>query len=117
MEYAQGGVKGRYYDGEFQGESDRMDYGYAVALVVLKDDKINDVKLKEIDAEGEWKDFDTIKYEPLVHAHEEMVDRFIETNSIQVGMYTEATQSSIRYKEAVKRALQHARKNPEMEID
>lgn len=116
LDYAEGGVEGTYYDGKFQGESERTDYGYAVALVTIKDDKINDVELKEIDEDGEWKDFSEYEWEAAVEANEEMPERFVEANSPEVDLYTNATQSSIRYKEAVINALRHARKDPEKDV-
>ncbi|ACL70628.1 FMN-binding protein [Halothermothrix orenii] len=113
---ARGGYTGKYFDGTFQGRSDKTEYGYAVALVTIKDDKITDVELKEVNGEGEWKDFSQYDWEPAVEANEEMPERFIEANSYDVDTYSKATQSSIKYKEAVKRALEHARKNPEKEV-
>ncbi len=105
-----------YYDGTFQGSSERTEYGYAVALVTIKDDDIIDVEVKEAGGEGEWKDFDIYEWEAAVEAHEEMPERFVEADSVEVDLYTNATQSSIRYKEAVRNALRHARKNPEQDI-
>ena len=117
LDYANGGKEGTYYDGKFQGESERTEYGYAVALVTIRDDKINDVELKETNGEGEWKDFDNYEWEAAVEAHEEMPERFVESNSPEVDLYTNATQSSIRYKEAVKNALRHARKSLEKDVE
>lgn len=116
LDYAKGGVEGTYYDGTFQGESERTDYGYAVALVSIKDDRINNVVLKEFDGEGKQKDFSQYQWEAAVEANEEMAERFVETNSPEVDLYTNATQSSIRYKEAVTNALRHARKNPDKDV-
>lgn len=116
LDYARGRAEGTYYDGTFQGESERTDYGYAVALVTIKDDKINNVDLKEFDASGNQKDFSQYQYEAAVEANEEMAERFVEANSPEVDLYTNATQSSIRYKEAVKNALRHARKNPDKDV-
>lgn len=118
LAYARGSETGsNFYEGKFQGESERTEYGYAVAIVTIKEDKMNDVKLKETDGEGEWKDFSTYKYEPAVQANEEMAERFVEENSIEVDLYSEATQSSIRYVEAVENALKHARKDLDYEIE
>ncbi|MFW6022936.1 MAG: FMN-binding protein [Halanaerobiaceae bacterium] len=117
LDYVQGGEEGTYYDGKFQGESRRTENGYAVALITIVDDKLNDVELKETDSEGEWKDFSEYEWEAAVEAHEEMPERFVEANSPEVDLYTNATQSSIRYKEAVKNALRHARKNPKKEVE
>lgn len=116
LDYAKGGVEGTYYDGTFQGESERTDYGYAVALVTIKDDKISNVELKEYDANGNQKDFSQYQWEAAVEANEEMAERFVEANSPDVDLYTNATQSSIRYKEAVTNALRHARKNPDKDV-
>lgn len=115
LDYAEGKSEGRYYDGRFQGESERTESGYAVALVTIKDDEIQKVELKEIDGEGEWRDFSEYNWEPAVMANKEMAESFVEANSPEVDLYTNATQSSIRYKEAVRNALHHASKNPEKE--
>ncbi len=106
-----------YYDGTYQGSSERTEYGYAVALVTIKDDDITVVEVKEAGGEGEWKDFDIYEWEAAVEAHEEMPERFVEADSIDVDLYTNATQSSIRYKEAVRNALRHARRNPEQDLE
>lgn len=117
LDYARGGVEGKFYEGTFQGESKRTDYGYAVALVTIKDEKMNNVELKEINTEGEFKDFSNYDYEPTVQANEEMAERFVEANSTDVDLFTGSTQSSIRYKEAVENALRHARKKPEQDVE
>lgn len=117
LDYAAGGKQGKYYEGKFQGSSERTDYGYAVAWVTINDDKITAVELKEAGGKGEWKDFDIYEWEPAVEAHEEMPERFVEANSIDVDLYSNATQSSIRYKEAVRNALRHARKDPEKDVE
>ncbi|MFP4662313.1 MAG: FMN-binding protein [Halanaerobiales bacterium] len=117
LDYAEGGLEGAYYDGTFQGESIKTEYGYAVALVTIKDDEISDVKLDEYGGEGEKKDFDIYEWDAAVEAHQEMPERFIEANSTEVDLYSNATQSSIRYKEAVGNALHHASKKPEEDLE
>lgn len=117
LDYAEGEYEGTYYDGKFQGESERTESGYGVALITIKDNKIQTVELKEIDGEGEWRDFSEYNWEAAVEANKEMAERFLEANSPEVDVYTNATQSSIRYKEAVKNALRHARKDPEKDVE
>ncbi|MFP4016413.1 MAG: FMN-binding protein [Halanaerobiales bacterium] len=117
LDYAEGGLEGKYYDGTFQGESIKTEYGYAVALVTLRDEEISDVELMEYGGDGEQKDFDIYEWDAAVEAHNEMPERFIEANSTEVDLYSNATQSSIRYKEAVGNALHHASKKPEEELE
>jgi len=101
---------GKYFDGVFQARSKMDEYGYAIAIVTLKDDKMTDVKLKYMDAEGRERDFDTYEYEPSVRAFKELPEKFIIANSYNVDVITGATSSSNKYKEAVKNALEIARR-------
>ncbi|MFW6238110.1 MAG: FMN-binding protein [Halanaerobiales bacterium] len=92
-------------DGEFIGYSDTTDRGYAWAKIVIENDNITDVELMEVTSRGNNKDYSTYEYEPSVEAYEEMPDRFREADSADVELYSEATNSSEKYQEAVERAL------------
>lgn len=97
------------FDGLFQARSDEDENGYAIALVDIKDGKIQNVILKGIDGEGRFKDPEKYPHEPYRRAAEELPDRFIKANSHEVDGIAGATRSSHQFKEAVKRALDSAR--------
>lgn len=63
---------GSYFDGVFQAKSHTDEHGYAIAVVTIKDDKMTNVELKYIDAEGKKRNFETYEYEPGVIAHREL---------------------------------------------
>lgn len=96
------------FDGTFMGTSDVGEQGnLGIALVTLQNGEITEVDLREADEEGEFKDED-YDHEPWVEAAEEMPERFVEANSAEVDVYTEATSSSEKWKEAVERAMEKA---------
>ncbi|MFY9414140.1 MAG: FMN-binding protein [Tepidanaerobacteraceae bacterium] len=101
---------GKYFDGVFQAKSKIDEHGYAIAVVTIKDDQMTNVELKYIDADGRERDFDTYEYEPSVIAYRELPKRFVTANSYDVDAITGATSSSIKYREAVKNALEMARR-------
>lgn len=121
LKIAAGETEGDYFDGTFQGSSEEpSDYGFGIALVTFEDDNITEVELKEVDEEGEERDYSNEKYEDAVEANEIMAERFEENNSADVDTYTGATISSEKYIEAVEDALLHAgtaRNNDEKEED
>ncbi len=96
------------FDGTFMGASEVGEQGYVgIALVTLQNGEITEVDLGEADEEGEFKDED-YDYEPWVEAAEEMPERFVEADSPEVDVYTDATSSSEKWKEAVERAIEKA---------
>lgn len=97
------------FDGLFQARSDEDENGYAIALVEVKEGKIQRVSLKGIDGEGKVKDPEEYPHEPYRRAVKELPDRFIKANSHEVDGIAGATRSSQQFKEAVKRALDSAR--------
>jgi uncharacterized protein with FMN-binding domain len=101
---------GEYFDGVFQAPSEIDDHGYCIAVVTIKDDQITDVVLKDIDAKGQEKNFEKYDYEPSQKAFRELPERFVRANSYQVDIVTGATHSSMKYREAVKKALESAKK-------
>ena len=101
---------GEYFDGVFQARSEIDDHGYCIAVVKIKDDKITDAVLKDIDAKGQEKDFEKYDYEPSKKAFKELPERFVRENSYQVDIVTGATHSSIKYRDAVKKAMESAKK-------
>ncbi|NLZ54991.1 MAG: FMN-binding protein [Thermoanaerobacteraceae bacterium] len=99
---------GKYFDGVFQAKSKTDEHGYAIAMVTIKGDKITNVELKYIDAEGRKRDFETYDYAPSVKAYRELPKKFVMGNTYDVDTVTGATISSIKYIQAVKNALEIA---------
>jgi len=102
-------VKTTYFNGTFMGRSRADDQGYGIALVTIKDDKITEVRLKEVTSENEFKDYVTYPWTKVIEAKVELERRFVEKNSAQVDTYAGATHSSIKWIEAVSNALKTAR--------
>jgi uncharacterized protein with FMN-binding domain len=102
----------KYNDGTYIGYSDATpeSRGFAYAEVTIKDDKITEVKLYEVNEYGKLKDYSTYPFKEAKTANEEMAKRFVEKNSADVDDYTGVTNSSKKYKEAVLRALEKASK-------
>lgn len=98
----------KYFDGVFEAKSTTDDHGYCIAIVTIKDDKIQEVVLKDVDQKGRVKDFENYPYEPSRKAYAELPEKFIRANSYEVDGVAGATYSSEKYKEAVKNALQSA---------
>lgn len=101
-----------YNDGSYKGTSTADSYGYAVAEVVIRKDRIVSVNLIEITEKGEQKDYETYPYPQAKTANETMARRFVEKNSAEVDVVAGATNSSSKYILAVKHALEKARKKP-----
>ncbi|KAB3537686.1 FMN-binding protein [Alkaliphilus pronyensis] len=102
-----------YFDGTFIGISDEMK-GVSVAWVTIENDKIVNVELKDAKANPETGAYE-FKGEdyawPQYHeAVEQLPARFIEANGSDIDVYTGATGSSNKWKQAVERALESAMK-------
>ncbi len=104
---------GNVKEKKYIGYSDATNHGYAWAQVTKKNDDITDIKLMEITAKGNYKDFETYKYKPSIKAHQKMPGQFEKGESAQIDDYTKATHSSQKYKQAVTRALKIAKGNLE----
>jgi len=101
-----------YTDGSYQAVSQGDDYGYTWAEVVIAKDKITSVELKEFTDLGLEKDFATYEWAPAKTANETMPGRFVQKNGWDVDTIAQATNSSNKYKEAVKFALEKAKRKP-----
>ena len=99
---------GRYFDGTFFGRSAADDHGYGTALVTIKDDKIVAVTLGEVQENGEWKDYSTYPWEPVVTGKPKMEEAFVAANGVDVDIITGATHSSEKWIAAVTNALKSA---------
>ncbi len=103
-----------YTDGTYQAVSQANDKGYTWAQVTLRRDKITAVELKEFDGKAAEKDFATYPWAQARQANELLPQRFVEKNTWDVDIVAEATSSSNKYREAVKFALEKARRRPVM---
>lgn len=99
-----------FFDGVFQARSEIDEHGYCIAIVTMKDDKITDVVLKDIDGKGTEKNFEQYDYAPSQKAYKELPARFIRANSDEIDIVSGATHSSIKYREAVKKAVESAKR-------
>lgn len=95
-------------DGTYQGRSKADQRGYGIARVTIVQGKIAGVELKEIDENGEFKDFAVYPHEPSVKAYHELPERFAKANSPAIDNFTGATHSTEKYKEAVANAIAKA---------
>jgi len=100
-----------YKDGTFVGFSQGDRYGYVKVEVTLKNDKIENVRIWEYDGLGIEKLPETYgkRFPTLFEMHKEMAKRIITKNTWDVDVYTGATTSSNKIREAVKFALERAK--------
>ncbi len=94
-------------DGTFKAASEADEHGYAEAEVTISNGNITDVTLWEYTGNGEPKDED-YEYDVWHEASEELPERFVEANSADIDVYTEATGSSKKSKDAVEKAIERA---------
>lgn len=113
-----------YKDGTYEGESKPDEYGGIVKVsVIVKDSKISEVIMQNLDSNGEEKGEDygkqdgEIKNEGLykiaqdaVKNSKEYPTKLVETQDLeQVDAIAGATESNVAFKEAVKNALENAK--------
>ena len=103
-----------YNDGVYKGISPSDDKGFAVAEVTIENDKITDIKLAEFTSMATERDLDSYEWEAAKLANEELPERIIESQDVNVDVYTGATVSSNKYMNAVSFALEKAKKNPDI---
>lgn len=103
-----------YTNGSYQAVSQADDHGYTWAKVVIENDKLTAVELREFTEFGVEKDFATYPWAPAKTANEIMPGRFVQAGSWDVDVVAEATASSEKYKQAVSFALEKARRKPTM---
>jgi len=96
-------------DGTFVAVSNATDHGFVRAEVTIARDKITAVKLSEFDGLGLEKG-PQYGYAPFHAFQAEMPKRFVEKNSWDVDVVSQATISSNNAKQAVMRATQMARR-------
>ncbi|MFW6287142.1 MAG: FMN-binding protein, partial [bacterium] len=85
----------------------KVSRGYVEAQVEIEDDEIVDVNLVEYTDQGVAKD-ESYSYEEYHEAIEELPARFVEANDHDIDVYSGATGTSDKAKEAVEMALEKA---------
>lgn len=107
-----------YKDGTYLGEGDPWQYGKEDASIIIKDGKMNEIKLRRLDTSGkevnyeEWtgKEIQGKKYPNLKQYRVDMANRMIAAQSPEVDTISGATVSTANWKLAVRRALEKAAK-------
>jgi len=106
--------KKAYGDGDFKGVSED---GTVEVSLTIGDGKIESVQIVEFDKEGNQKDIETYlvcvgddRVPLLSEAHPTLAKRIIEQNTWDIDIFTGATGSSNKIREAAKKALEAAKK-------
>lgn len=105
-----------YKDGTYVGESEKREFGYEVAEVTIKDDKIEDIVLKRLTPDGEEVDYEEWTGEGsdekpnLKQFRKDVAKEMLEKQSYEVDNISTATQTVEGWKQAVKKALEQAKK-------
>lgn len=101
-------VTTKYFDGVFLGKSAGDDHGYGLALVTIKEDKVQAVELKEVTEDNEFKNYNSYPKKEVVDAQQELPAKFVETNGGPVDNVSGATHTTQKWNEAVANALELA---------
>lgn len=102
-----GAVEAAYQDGTYVAVSDATQHGYLMAIVTIKDGKIVQVRLTEMNGFGDPKPA-TYPWEQYHEAMKVLPERFVEANSWDVDIVAQATGTSESARTAVRRALEKA---------
>ncbi len=100
-----------YHDGTYVAVSDADSHGYLMAIVVVRDGKIAQVRLTEMNGFGDPKPA-TYPWEPYHEAMKVLPERFVAANSWDVDGIAQATGTSESARTAVRRALEKAARVP-----
>lgn len=103
---------GVYTDGTYEAFSQATDKGFGWARVTVQRNKITAVDLKTFDGRAQEKDLETYPWPETRQATEIMPQRFVDRNTWNVDIVARATGTSEQYKEAVRLALEKARRRP-----
>lgn len=95
---------GELQDGTYTASSNANPRGYVQAEVVIEDGAIASVSLKEFTDKGQEKDAG-YAYDVWHEAIQELPSRFVEANSAEIDVVTEATSTSEKAMDAVSKAL------------
>lgn len=93
-----------YNDGVYVAVSDATNRGYLMAVVVIQEGRIAQVRLTEMDGFGRPKP-DAYPWPEFHEAMEVLPQRFVDANSADVDTVTGATSTSRMARQAVQRAL------------
>ncbi len=100
-----------YRDGVFTAVSEADAKGYAWVKVFIAADDIMHLDIIEFDGTGLAKDYDVYggdRFTILKEAHRTLADRIVEADTWEVDAFTGATGTSVKVKDAVRRALDRA---------
>lgn len=95
---------GEFQDGTYTAASNANPRGYVQAEVVIEDGAIASVSLKEFTDRGQEKDAG-YAYDVWHEAIQELPSRFVDANSAEIDVVTEATSTSEKAMDAVSKAL------------
>lgn len=100
-----------YHDGTYVAVSDADSHGYLMAIVTIRDGKIAQVRLTEMNGFGDPKPA-TYPWEQYHEAMKVLPERFVAANSWDVDGVAQATGTSESARTAVRRALEKAARVP-----
>lgn len=106
-----------YKDGVYEASGDEWEYGSEQASITIENDKIKNIALKRLDANGNevdynmWtgKEVDGMTFPNLKEYRISMKDEMIEKQTYEVDSITGATVTTDNWKIAVERALKKAK--------
>ena len=102
-----GAAAEEYRDGAYVAVSDTTSHGYLMAVVMVTEGRIAQVRLTEMDGFGNPKPA-TYPWQPYHEAMSALPGMFIEANSWDVDLIASATGTSTSARTAVRRALEKA---------
>lgn len=110
-------VETTYRDGIYEASGDKWEYGSEKASITIENDKIKNIDLKRIDANGKEVDYDMwagqevdgMVFPNLKEYRISMKDEMIEKQTYDVDSITGATVTTDNWKIAVQRALKEAK--------
>lgn len=100
----------KYQDGTFYGISTDREHSTGVAWVTIENDKIVKVEVDEFLEDGSWKDWPNYPWPQAYEAMAVYEQRFVEAQDWQIDTISQATGSGIKYMQAVRQALEYARR-------
>jgi uncharacterized protein with FMN-binding domain len=106
---------GTFVDGTYEAFSQATDKGFSWARVTMLRNKISAVELKTFDGRAQEKDLATYPWPETRQATEILPQRFVDRNTWDVDIVAKATSTSNQYKEAVRFALEKARRRPSIQ--
>lgn len=113
-----GCASGRYKPGTYVGEGTRRNYGYETAEVAVDQNKITNIVLHRVDTQGQEVNYDdytgaVVNGQPRPNLKQIRVDQaqqMLQQQTFDVATVTGATDSTQGWKDAVKQALDKAKR-------